>query len=212
MKTEINNDDNLSDEEKFILSQGQIFDPIDIKKEDDFDPIEIGNETDDEIILSDEDLKLFESNFKDNQSTENPKQVIESRDLKFFKDIFFPIFTYLCLIQFPLVMFISTFFIYNGDFNKVVEGGVLGNSGGFVFTGFILIVAGVTKELKYPLSQALFSEKSIKNHILFSIILLVISMYQIVFGIIAMVLLVAFIVLLWKYSNVLIDKIKKLLS
>lgn len=212
MKTEINNDDNLSDEEKFILSQGQIFDPIDIEKENDFDPIEIGNETDDEIILSDEDLKLFESNFKENQNTENLKQVIESKELKFFKDIFFPIFTYLCLIQFPLVIFISTFFIYNGDFNKVVEGGVLGNSGGFVFTGFILLIAGVTKGLKHPLLQMLYSKKSIKNHILFSIILLAISMYQIVFGIMAMILLVAFIAFLWKYGNVLIDKIKKLLS
>ena len=59
----LNEDDNLSDEEKFILSQGQIFDPIDIEKENDFDPIVIGNETDDEFVFSEEDLKLFENNF-----------------------------------------------------------------------------------------------------------------------------------------------------
>ncbi|WP_375605659.1 hypothetical protein [Flavobacterium davisii] len=205
-------DDNLTNEEKYVLSQGSIFDPIDIKNEDDSESIVIGNETDDDVVLSDEDLKLFESNFKDNQNTENPKQVIESKELKFFKDIFFPIFTYLCLIQFPLVIFISTFLIYNGDFNKVVEEGVLGNSGGLFSTGLILIIAGVTKELKYPLLQVLFSKKSIKNHILVSIILLAFSMYQIILGFIAMVLLFAFIAYLWKYGNVLIDKIKKLLS
>lgn len=178
MKTEINNDDNLSDEEKFILSQGQIFDPIDIEKENDFDPIVIGNETDDEIILNDEDLKLFESNFKDNQNTENPKQVIESKELKFFKDIFIPIGTYLALMQLPILIFISRFF--NG-LNKIVSKSELMQITFFVFAFGVLgliILKSEYENIKINFFKDLYSEKSQTIHFFSSLVIVAISAYE----------------------------------
>ena len=178
MKTEINNDDNLSDEEKFILSQGQIFDPIDIEKENDFDPIVIGNETDDEIILNDEDLKLFESNFKDNQNTENPKQVIERKELKFFKDIFIPIGTYLALMQLPILIFISRFF--NG-LNKIVSKSELMQITFFVFAFGVLgliILKSEYENIKINFFKDLYSEKSQTIHFFSSLVIVAISAYE----------------------------------
>lgn len=178
MKTEINNDDNLSDEEKFILSQGQIFDPIDIEKENDFDPIVIGNETDDEIILNDEDLKLFESNFKDNQNTENPKKVIESKELKFFKDIFIPIGTYLALMQLPILIFISRFF--NG-LNTIVSKSELMQITFFVFAFGVfglIILKSEYENIKINFFKDLYSEKSQTIHFFSSLVIVAIAAYE----------------------------------
>ncbi|UGS23126.1 hypothetical protein [Flavobacterium channae] len=170
----LNEDDNLSDEEKFILKQGQIFDPIDIEKEDDFDPIEIGNE----IILNDEDLKLFESNFKDNQNTENPKQVIESKELKFFKDIFIPIGTYLALMQLPILIFISRFF--NGS-NTIVSKSELMQITFFVFAFGVfglIVLKSEYENIKINFFKDLYSEKSQTIHFFSSLVIVAISAYE----------------------------------
>ena len=137
---------------------------------------------------------------------------MKDNNVSIIKDFLFPLLTYLFIVQFPIVIFYSTFFIFNGDFAKVLEGEILKVSIGFVFTGFILIIAGVTKELKYPLVSFFFSKKSIKYHFLMSIIILAISAYQILVAFITLVLLVALIVFGWKYGEKLIDKVKKFYS
>jgi hypothetical protein len=137
---------------------------------------------------------------------------MKDNNVSIIKDFLFPLLAYLFIVQFPIVIFYSTFFIFNGDFAKVLEGEILKVSIGFVFTGFILIIAGVTKELKYPLVSFLFSKKSIKYHFLISIIILAISAYQILVAFITLVLLVALIVFAWKYGEKLIDKVKKFYS
>lgn len=168
-------DDNLTNEEKYVLSQGSIFDSIDIEKEDDSESIIIGDETDDEFILSDEDLVLFKNSFKDTEQNENIKA---TKELQFFKDIFIPIGTYLAIMQLPILIFISRFF---KGFITIVSKSELMQISFFVFALGVLgliVLKSEYQNIKIKFFKDLYSEKSQVIHFFSSLVIIAISAYE----------------------------------
>ncbi|POR26105.1 hypothetical protein BWK58_05550 [Flavobacterium columnare] len=200
MKKLTNNNDNLTDEEKFVLSQGSIFDPIDIEKEDNFESIVIGNDTDDEVVLSDEDLKLFENNFidnkiADNQLEKNIEVINENKKLQFFTDIFLPIGTYLAIMQLPILIFISRFF---KEFITIVSKSELMQISFFLFALGVfglIILKSEYENIKINFFTDLFSEKSQTIHFFSSLVIVAISTYEFT------ILLIIVALVIWLISN-----------
>lgn len=162
MKKATNNNDCLSDEEKHILSQGPLFDHIDIEKEDDFEAIIIGNEIEDKFVLSDEDLKLK-----------------ENKELQFFKDIFLPIGTYLAIMQLPILIFISRFF---KGLITIVSKSELMQISFFVFAIGVfglVILKSEYENIKIKFFKDLYSEKSQTIHFFSSLVIVSISIYEV---------------------------------
>ncbi|RVU91549.1 hypothetical protein EH230_11915 [Flavobacterium columnare] len=199
-KTGISAMKGLTDEEKYILSQGPLFEQHSSnEKEDDEDvfPLIIDIEPkpkkeEFEFSINEEGFKLLDKVFINNSDNEKTlstnSEPLKTEEFQFYRDVFLPFGTYIAIMQFPILVFADRYIKKLSSREYDVFAIVM-----FIFClglfGRLLIKSDL-KEHKIKFFNSLYSEKSQLIHFIASIVLVALAVYEIalfmllIFGII----------------------------